>query len=217
MRDWPASPAPRFENAVFLDRDGTITVDTHYTHRLDDLTFLPGSLEALRRLARLPVHIIVVSNQAGIALGMFSEEQMATFNAALRDEVLRSGGRIDAFYYCPDKEPKDLQPGERPSPCAKPAPGLLLEAAADYRLLLGACYLIGDKLSDIAAGTAAGCHTILVETGKGGRGESELDATPDARAAGLLDAVALVAARLPAAPRLSAPLSVREPKRRPNP
>lgn len=196
MRDWPETPSRRFTSAVFLDRDGTITEDTHYTHRLEDLAFIHESLEGLKRLSILPLHIIVVSNQAGIALGMYSRPQMSAFNAALRNAVFQSGGRIDAFYYCPDKEPKDLSAGEPPSECAKPAPGLLLEAASDFGLRLDQCFMVGDKTSDIAAGQAVGCFTILLQTGKAGRGEPEIDAVPNARSASLLRAAELLEARV---------------------
>jgi D-glycero-D-manno-heptose 1,7-bisphosphate phosphatase len=173
VRDWPPDVRPKYEWAVFLDRDGTITVDTHYPHRVDDLTFIPGSLAALKRLAALPAHIIVVSNQAGIALGMFRREDMSRYNAELRARVEQSGGRIDAFYFCPHREPKDLPPGEKPCPCAKPAPGMLLEAARDFGIDLRRSFMIGDKASDVAAGNAAGSRSILVSTGKAGAGEVE--------------------------------------------
>ncbi|MGH9424582.1 MAG: D-glycero-alpha-D-manno-heptose-1,7-bisphosphate 7-phosphatase [Thermoanaerobaculia bacterium] len=162
MRDWPPLVAPRFRNAVFLDRDGTINIDTHYPYKVEDLEFLPGALQALVALADLPAHIIVVSNQAGIALGMYTRDAMSAFNHRLRHIVENAGGRIDAFYYCPHREQKDLAPGERPCPCSKPAPGMLLEASADFRLDLSHSVLAGDKASDVAAGTAAGCYTILV-------------------------------------------------------
>jgi D-glycero-D-manno-heptose 1,7-bisphosphate phosphatase len=148
--------------AVFLDRDGTINVDTHYPHRLEDLEFLPGALSALSALAKLPVHVIVVSNQAGIALGMYTREVMAAFNRELRRKVEESCGHIDAFYYCPHLERKNLRPGERLCACSKPAPEMLVEAAADFSLDLSRSILVGDKSSDIEAGIAAGCYTILV-------------------------------------------------------
>jgi histidinol-phosphate phosphatase family domain/HAD-superfamily hydrolase, subfamily IIIA len=162
MRDWPIRVVSRFPIAVFLDRDGTINVDTHYPFRLDDLELLPCALSALNALAALPVQIIVVSNQAGIALGMYTHEEMATFNAELRRRVVLAGGRIDAFYYCPHLERKNLGLTEQPCPCSKPAPGMLLEAAADFGLDLSRSMIAGDKPSDVEAGIAAGCYTILV-------------------------------------------------------
>ncbi len=173
MRDWPEHPRQRFRAAVFIDRDGTIAADTHFPHRVSELAFLPGALDAINSLASLPFHIIVVSNQAGIALGLFTRNDMSEYNAALRRDVERVGGRIDAFYYCPHKEPKHLAPGERPCPCAKPAPGMLLEAQLDFGLELHNSFMVGDKLSDIAAGKAVGCTTFLVRTGKAGNDDGE--------------------------------------------
>src|SRR3990172_1261956 len=123
MREWPEIVRPKYQKAIFLDRDGTITEDTHYPHRVEELKFLPGALHALERAAVLPVHIIVVTNQAGIALGRFTVRDMVRYNEALRARLQEVGGRIDAFYYCPHKEPKDLEPGQQPCECAKPRPG----------------------------------------------------------------------------------------------
>jgi D-glycero-D-manno-heptose 1,7-bisphosphate phosphatase len=162
VRDWPSHVVPRFASAIFLDRDGTINVDTHYPFRVEDLQFLPGAISTLVVLAALPVHIIVVSNQAGIALGMYPREAMSAFNKQLRESIEKAGGRIDAFYYCPHRELKDLAPGEQPCACSKPAPGMLLEAAAEFHLDLAHSLFIGDKPSDVAAGLAAGCYTILL-------------------------------------------------------
>jgi histidinol-phosphate phosphatase family protein len=86
---------------VFLDRDGTINADTHFPYRTEDLEFVPGAVEGLKQLAKLPLDIIVVSNQAGIALGLFTRAQMSEFNAELRSRVEAFGARIDAFYFCP--------------------------------------------------------------------------------------------------------------------
>jgi len=143
------------------------------------LEFIPHALHALALLAKLPLDIIVVSNQAGIALGMFTCKHMSEFNRELRSKVEESGGRIDAFYFCPHHELKDLPPGSLTCICSKPAPGMLLEAAKDFQLDLSKSFLIGDKTSDIAAGESVGCMTILVETGKAGKEEEALPVRPN--------------------------------------
>lgn len=196
MRDWPDHPIPVFDRAVFLDRDGTINVDTHYTYRREELDFLPGSLEAVRRLGNLPLHVIVVTNQAGIALGKYTEPEMALFHAEMREKVERRGGRIDAFYFSPAREPKDLPPGERASFSSKPNPGMLYEAAGDFGISLADSFLVGDKASDVAAGKAAGCFTILVLTGKAGRAMGEAWTEPDLIVPDLLAAADAIAARV---------------------
>jgi D-glycero-D-manno-heptose 1,7-bisphosphate phosphatase len=143
------------------------------------MEIIPGAIAGLQILATLPAHIIVVSNQAGIARGLFTREQMSAFNARLRAQVEKSGGRIDAFYFCPHFEPHQLPPGVAPCSCSKPNPGMLLEAAADFQLQLSSSYLVGDKSSDIVAGKRAGCRTVLVLTGKAGREEGATSVQPD--------------------------------------
>lgn len=114
-----------------------------------------------------------------------------------------------AYYFCPHREPKNLSPGETPCPCATPAPGMLWEAAEDFRLDLSKSFIVGDKLSDIAAGRAAGCTAVLVRTGKGGRDDGEgIVATPDWLASDLFDAAThirqLLSQRRPARRNLEA-------------
>jgi len=166
MRDWTANTFPKYKKALFLDRDGTINADTHFPHKVEDLQFLPGVLDGFLRLSRLPLNIIIISNQAGISLGRFTREQMSEFNLELRRRVEDAGGRIDAFYYCPHLEPKHLNSKEKPCECSKPAPGLIFEAEKDFDLNLTKSYLIGDRLSDIEAGERAGCITILIKSSK---------------------------------------------------
>lgn len=195
-RDWPRTVGVRYRRAVFLDRDGTINSDTHFPHNAEALELIPGSIDGLKVLANLSVDIIVVTNQAGIALGLFSREQMSAFNEALRLRVEAEGGRIDAFYFCPHLEPRLLRPGMTPCKCSKPAPGMLTQAAEDFCLDLSRSFIIGDKTSDIAAGEKAGCITILVETGKAGQEEGASSVEPSFRAKELYAAAGIVKAQL---------------------
>ncbi|MFC1907201.1 D-glycero-alpha-D-manno-heptose-1,7-bisphosphate 7-phosphatase [Chloroflexota bacterium] len=156
---------------MFLDRDGTINVDTHFPYQIEYLELVPKAVDGLRLLATLPFHLIVVANQAGIALGKFTREQMSEFNKELYLRAEHAGARIDGFYYCPHLETKHMQPGDPSCQCSKPAPGMLIEAAKDFQLDLTRSFLIGDKLTDIAAGQSAGCVSILVKTGAGGEEE----------------------------------------------
>ena len=100
---------------------------------------------------------------------------MSAFNSALRTLVEAAGGRIDAFYFCPHLEPKDLAPGDVPCTCSKPAPGLLFEAAADFGIELRQSIFIGDKPSDLAAGRSAGCITAFLHHDR----PVALEPTPD--------------------------------------
>ena len=196
MREWPEMVRPTYERAIFLDRDGTISEDSHYPHRVEDLNFLPGALGVMKHAAALPVHIIVVTNQAGIALRRFTVQEMVQYNQVLRERLQEAGGRIDAFYYCPHKEPKELEAGERGCECAKPRPGMLFEAAKDFNLSLRQSFLIGDKQSDILAGQAAGCRTWLVKTGKAGSDMEAGTASPHSTVADLAAALAEISLEL---------------------
>jgi len=192
MRDWPQEPSPQYGRAVFLDRDGTINVDTQYAHEVQSLELIPKAIDGLKILSTLQCHLIVVANQAGIALGIFSEEQMSEFNKEIRIRAERSGARIDGFYYCPHLEAKDIQSGTPMCKCSKPSPGMLMEAANDLRLDLSKSFIIGDRTSDIAAGESAGCATILVRTGEGGKEEGALPVVPDYVAENLYEAALII-------------------------
>ena len=181
--------------AIFLDRDGTLNVDVGYAHRVDDLLLVENVCPGLRKLQALGFALFVTTNQSGIARGYFSEAQMHAFNAALC-ELLRGGGiEIAGIYYCQFHPTAGGGAFRRDSPLRKPAPGMLLQAAADHGLDLAASFAIGDKKSDVAAGRAAGCRTVLVRTGRAGTGESELIVTPDFVADDLLSAAEQIEAR----------------------
>ena len=153
--------------AVFLDRDGTINVDHGYVFRAGDFEFIPGAPEAIRRLKDAGYLVVVVTNQAGIARGLYGEDEVHELHRYLDRELERYGAVIDAYYYCPHHPEIGPEPYRRECACRKPFPGMLLQAAADFPLDLSGSFLVGDKLSDIEAGLAAGCAPILVETGYG--------------------------------------------------
>jgi D-glycero-D-manno-heptose 1,7-bisphosphate phosphatase len=165
--------------AIFLDRDGTLIEDVGYPHRPEDLQLLPGVVPALRKLQEMGFVLVVVTNQSGIARGYFSEEQMHAFHALLGEQLEAGGAHIEAFYHCSFHPDANVAKYRGDSPLRKPKPGMLLLAAEELSLDLAASYTIGDKKSDVLAGQAAACRTILVQTGKGGTGEPELAAEPD--------------------------------------
>ena len=170
---------------VLLDRDGVINRDSpDYIRSVAEWQPLPGSLEAIARLTAAGFQIAVVSNQSGIARGLFSEDTLAAIHRAMRDAVAAAGGRLAGIYYCPH-HPQDG------CDCRKPRPGLLQRAARDLGVALAGAPFVGDKLSDVEAARAAGARPVLVgplaEQGAGGRVESY----PDLAAA----AAALIAER----------------------
>ncbi|MNW37146.1 D-glycero-beta-D-manno-heptose-1,7-bisphosphate 7-phosphatase [compost metagenome] len=165
MRDYPSQPNVCNRRAIFLDRDGTINIDTHYPHKISDLILLPNSIEGMELLSSMPFDIIVVSNQGGIALELYKTEHMSAFNSELKKQIHANHGRIDAFYYCPHFELKDKPAEVEMCSCSKPLTGMLTEASNDFEIDLSKSYMVGDRLTDIAAGNHAGCTTILISNG----------------------------------------------------
>ncbi len=157
--------------AVFLDRDGTINVEVSYLHRPADLKLIPGAVATIRRLNLAGYVVVVVTNQAGIARGLYGEADMHMLHAHLDTLLAAEGARLDAWYWCPHHP---LFTG--PCACRKPGTAMLEAAAADHGLDLGRSWLIGDSAGDIGAGEAAGCRTILVRTGYGAALETTLRA-----------------------------------------
>ena len=151
---------------MFLDRDGTINVEKGYLHRIDDWEWVAGAPEAIMHFNQAGFKVVIVSNQAGIARGMYRAEDVDKLHSFVSDELHKIGASIDAFYYCPH-HPKHGE--ELYCTCRKPAPGLLQRAAQDLSIDLSKSWMIGDKLIDIEAGQAVNAATILVLTGYGAK------------------------------------------------
>ena len=146
--------------AVFFDRDGTLNADLGYVHRKEDWRWLPHVIEGLARLRSSGFVLVVVSNQSGIARGMFDASQVDSLHQWVNAQLERHKAQLDAFYYCPH-----LPEVSGPCTCRKPSPGLLLQAARDMDIDLAASWVVGDRARDAQAGLAAGCRTIVVGTG----------------------------------------------------
>jgi histidinol-phosphate phosphatase family protein len=155
--------------AIFLDRDGVINADRpDYVKSWEEVTFLPGAGEALAALAATGLPIVVVSNQAAINRRLLSFEVAESINRRLLAWAAAQGARLDAVAWCPHTP-------EEGCGCRKPQPGLLTHAAEVLRLDLLRSYLVGDAESDIAAGRAVGCRTILVLTGRGAAQRAQVE------------------------------------------
>ena len=123
LRSYPSKLKVKHKRAVFVDRDGTINVDTHYPHKIEDLIVMEEAIEGLKLLSKLPLDIIVISNQGGIAAQIFTYEQMILFNNELLRRIEKHGARIDAFYFCPHLERKNLKGPENICFCSKTGTG----------------------------------------------------------------------------------------------
>jgi len=142
--------------ALFLDRDGVINVDYGYVHRQQDCVFVDGIFD-LVRLANATGHqVVVVTNQAGIGRGYFSESQFVAFMEWMRRRFDERGARIDRVYFCPHHPVAGMGRYRQACACRKPQPGMLHDARRDLDLDLSASILVGDKQSDLDAGARAG-------------------------------------------------------------
>jgi D-glycero-D-manno-heptose 1,7-bisphosphate phosphatase len=156
------------KSAVFLDRDGVITEDPpHYAHRVDQVQIISGSGKAIRLLNDRGYLVIVVSNQSGIARGYYQEHDIELFNEEMKRQLSLEKAHIDALYYCPHHPEGTVENYRRVCSCRKPQPGMLIQAAEQQGINLHDSFLIGDKFSDIIAGNAVNCKTVLVLTGHG--------------------------------------------------
>ncbi|MDO9229608.1 MAG: HAD family hydrolase [Syntrophales bacterium] len=160
--------------AIFLDRDGTINEEIGYMDRLEKLRLIPGAAEAIRRINATGMKAVVVTNQSGVARGILTEAFVAETHARLAEMLRAEGASIDAFYFCPHHPTEGLGDYRRVCACRKPAPGLLLRAAAELHLDLARSYMVGDTRKDIEAGVGAGAQGILVRTGYGEEAAAEL-------------------------------------------
>jgi len=151
--------------AVFLDRDGTLIEDVHFLCDPAQIRLLPGAASALLRLKSAGFRCVLVTNQSAVGRGMITETRLEEIHAELSRILAAEGALLDGIYYCPDAPSKEgfpvLAGGDR-----KPAPGMLLRAAADFGLDLESSWMVGDKISDVQAGLNAGCRSILLASDK---------------------------------------------------
>jgi histidinol-phosphate phosphatase family protein len=167
----------RLPIGVFLDRDGVINEErSDYVENWGEFRFLPGALEAIAELNRAGFPVFIVSNQSAINRGITSARNVESIHRRMLTEIEEAGGRVEAVLYCQHKPDEQCN-------CRKPRPGLLKKAANEHGFELARCYLVGDKLSDIEAGRAVGCHCLLVLTGNGVGGSvgEMMDIAPNCR------------------------------------
>ena len=182
--------------AVFLDRDGTINEEEGYLDSLDKLKIIPSAYEAIRLINESGMKVVVISNQAGVARGFFTEDFVKVTHEHLQTALRQQGATIDNFYYCPHHPTEGIEPYRKDCNCRKPAPGMLLRAVQDLNIDLTRSYLVGDRFNDMEAGKKIGVRGILVKTGFGqsllqddGPDEATPENKPDFIAADILEAV----------------------------
>ena len=158
--------------AVFLDRDGTLIEDVGYLYRLDQITLFPWTVDVIRALNRADLAVVVVTNQSGIARGLFTEAFIDETHRHLSARLAAGGARIDAYYYCPHHPDGVVDAYRQRCDCRKPASGLVDRAVRDLDLDPARSFVVGDKWVDIGLARAAGARGILVRTGTGAAEEA---------------------------------------------
>ncbi len=153
--------------AIFLDRDGVINVDTGYVYLVDDFKFIDGVIDALLQLKQKGYLLVVVTNQSGIARGMFTEEQFMSLTEWMDWSLADRGVDLDGIYFCPHHPSEGSDQYRKSCTCRKPGPDMILDAVKHLDIDLTRSYMVGDKPSDMKAAINAGvAHKILLETGK---------------------------------------------------
>ena len=181
------------KRAIFMDRDGTVSDEVGYINHIDRYRLLPRSADAIRRINAAGFLAFVITNQSGVARGLFDEALLHEVHARLRGWLEQEGARLDGIYYCPHHPKEGTAPWRQECECRKPRPGLILKAAREHDVDLSSSYMIGDTVLDIEAARNAGMTGVLVLTGYGkGDLQYRMDSrglTPAHVAGDLLEAV----------------------------
>jgi D-glycero-D-manno-heptose 1,7-bisphosphate phosphatase len=182
--------------AVFIDRDGTISEEVGYINHLSRFRLFPYAASAVKHLNENGWLAIVITNQAGVARGYFSEDTIQKVHAAMTNQLAGNDARLDAIYYCAHHPSVGNPPYRLDCDCRKPKPGLISRAALDFDIDLEESWMVGDRYSDIELARNAGVKSMFVLSGYG-RGEWEHQRAdwkeqPDVVAEDLLEAVRVI-------------------------
>lgn len=179
--------------AVFLDRDGTVSEEVGYINHLSRYKLFPWTAEAIKRLNEAKLKAILITNQAGVARGYFTEDLIWKVHEKLTLELAESGARLDGIYYCPHHPSAGQAPYRVNCDCRKPKPGLIYKAAQEHEVDINLSFMVGDKYTDVELAQRIGMKGVMTMTGYG-IGEYEYQRqtwpkTPDKIAKDLLEAV----------------------------
>lgn len=179
--------------AIFLDKDGTLVEDVPYNVNpgLIELTWHAG--QALQLLQHMGYALIVVSNQSGVAKGLFTEAALDPVHQRLTGLLAQYGVELSGFYYCPHSPDGVISRYAIPCTCRKPMPGMLYRAAHEHDIDLSQSWMIGDILHDVEAGRRAGCQTILIDNGNETEWKLSAQRTPHFKASDLYAAATIIA------------------------
>ena len=158
-------PEQRRRPAVFLDRDGVLNLDHGYVHAPDQVEWVSGAKEAVKLINDAGYYLFVITNQAGVAKGLYREEAIRALHRWMAQELAAAGASIDDWRYCPYHPEASVAEYRRAHDWRKPNPGMLLDLFAHWPIEREGSFLIGDKISDIEAAEAAGIQGYLFEGG----------------------------------------------------
>lgn len=178
--------------AVFIDRDGVINYDPGHFHKIKELQIFPNVGKAIKLLNQNNIPAIVVTNQAVVARGWITEQQVKNIHNKISKIIAKDNAIVDKFYYCPHHPEADIEKYKKVCTCRKPGPGMFLKAAKKFNLDLKNSYVIGDSFREIEAAKNLKCSSIAVECG---RGEFN-DSIPDYKVKDLFEAVQLIISRI---------------------
>ena len=184
--------ALKSRRAVFLDKDGTLIEDVPYNVDPARIRLAACAPQGLRRLHEAGYLIVVVSNQSGVARGLFPERGLRGVEARLRELLAEHDVPLAGFYYCPHHPEGVVAQYAVECDCRKPAPGMILRAARDLHLDLARSWFIGDILNDVEAGRRAGCRTILLDNGNETEWELSRERLPDCVVSDIRDAAGVI-------------------------
>jgi D-glycero-D-manno-heptose 1,7-bisphosphate phosphatase len=153
------------DRALFLDRDGVVNVEVGYLHRAEEVRFVDGIFSLCRTAVRLGYRLIVVTNQAGIARGYYSEADFHALMEFMRGKLRAQGVELDAVYYCPFHPEHGVGKYKREHEDRKPGTGMLLRGSRDFGVELSESVMVGDRCSDVMAANAAGLRQAFLISG----------------------------------------------------
>lgn len=146
------------KKVIFLDRDGTINIDRNYLYRIDEFEYAEGAIKGMQKLCKAGYVLIVITNQSGIARGLYSEQQFTELNNWMIEDLQKKGIIITETFYCPHLEDGIIEKYSKQCNCRKPKTGLFWQAIRKYEVDLEKSYAIGDKLRDLAI-----CHESNIQ------------------------------------------------------
>lgn len=148
--------------AVFLDRDGTINVEKHYLHKIEDFEFLPGVIDGLKMLQDAGFLLVIITNQSGIGRGYYADDDFHMLNDWMLQTLKNNGVNIAKVYYCPHLPDAKVEAYRKDCECRKPKLGMYEQAIKDLNISLDGSYAIGDKIRDCAICETTPCKGVLI-------------------------------------------------------